>query len=497
MSSALTVFSLCLLVLQSQGLPSGEALDDYYSADDYSSDDYNYSNDNDDYLNKNEQVVLTTPTLISTSSNQLVNEGDTIKLPCLVDKLDGFTILWKKGNDVVAVGSQLMDRDDARVKLEEKANGNTLVISLAEPSDAGEYVCRISSSKMIELKHSVRIRVAPVIRPVPPSGRLVVYQGKPATLSCDILKGNPTPEITWRRKERKMPSGEDEVRGLSITFTPTSRTDSGIYTCYADNGFGRPSNATIILDVQHPPEVKQEQTFIHTDKNDETEVTCIVHASPRAEVIWLKNGVQLQRDQGQAIFKDRGNRHSLLLLGIKESSFGTYKCKATNKFGSDERTTEVSGKAREVNFKSDPHGSLETSHELEWVAESKTPISKFKLQFKEEKDSYFTANEIRDEDSSWTEVLVSPQNNGDNFYSGQQLIPQLSPATRYLARVSSRNDYGYSKFSQPFTFATKGAALKPQPQPSSTDGGSATISSFSIAVMLSLAICSQRLSSTP
>ena len=69
------------------GLPSGEALDDYYSADDYSSDDYNYSNDNDDYLNKNEQVVLTTPTLISTSSNQLVNEGDTIKLPCLVDKL--------------------------------------------------------------------------------------------------------------------------------------------------------------------------------------------------------------------------------------------------------------------------------------------------------------------------------------------------------------------------------------------------------------------------
>ena len=95
--------------------------------------------------------------------------------------------------------------------------------------------------------------------------------------------------------------------------------------------------------ISDPPEVKQEQTFIHTNKNDETEVTCIVHASPRAEVIWLKNGVQLQRDQGQAIFKDRGNRHSLLLLGIKESSFGTYKCKATNKFGSDERTTEVSG----------------------------------------------------------------------------------------------------------------------------------------------------------
>ena len=47
-----------------------------------------------------------------------------------------------------------------------------------------------------------------------------------------------------------MPSGEDEVRGLSITFTSTSRHHSGIYICSADNGFGRPVNATIILDVQ-------------------------------------------------------------------------------------------------------------------------------------------------------------------------------------------------------------------------------------------------------
>ena len=47
-----------------------------------------------------------------------------------------------------------------------------------------------------------------------------------------------------------MPSGEEEVRGLSITFTSTSRHHTGIYTCSADNGFGRAINATITLDVQ-------------------------------------------------------------------------------------------------------------------------------------------------------------------------------------------------------------------------------------------------------
>ena len=62
------------------------APDDYYSSDDYSSDDY-YAGDDDDYLSSEEKVVHTTPTFVSTSTSQLVNEGDTIKLPCFVDKL--------------------------------------------------------------------------------------------------------------------------------------------------------------------------------------------------------------------------------------------------------------------------------------------------------------------------------------------------------------------------------------------------------------------------
>lgn len=71
---------------------------------------------------------------------------------------DGFVLLWKKGKDIVAVGSQLIDKADTRVKLEETTNGNTLVISLAEPSDAGEYSCQISAQSQVDLRHSVRIR---------------------------------------------------------------------------------------------------------------------------------------------------------------------------------------------------------------------------------------------------------------------------------------------------------------------------------------------------
>ena len=96
-----------------------------------------------------------------------------------------------------------------------------------------------------------------------------------------------------------------------------------------------------IRQLSDAPRIEQEQTFIHTRENDETEVICIVHASPKAEVSWFKNGKPLRKDEG--IFSQRSNRHILLLPGIKGSTFGTYSCKATNKFGSDERTTQVSG----------------------------------------------------------------------------------------------------------------------------------------------------------
>ena len=47
-----------------------------------------------------------------------------------------------------------------------------------------------------------------------------------------------------------MPSGEESIRGLSLTYTAVTRHHSGVYICEADNGFGEPSSAVLRLDVQ-------------------------------------------------------------------------------------------------------------------------------------------------------------------------------------------------------------------------------------------------------
>ena len=39
-----------------------------------------------------------------------MNEGHTIRLPCLVDQLEGFVLLWRKDGRILSVGDTTVDR---------------------------------------------------------------------------------------------------------------------------------------------------------------------------------------------------------------------------------------------------------------------------------------------------------------------------------------------------------------------------------------------------
>ena len=53
---------------------------------------------------------MVTPQFLSTKQELLVNEGDTVRLPCIVDRLEGFVLLWKKNMNIIAVSSQIIDK---------------------------------------------------------------------------------------------------------------------------------------------------------------------------------------------------------------------------------------------------------------------------------------------------------------------------------------------------------------------------------------------------
>jgi len=147
LSSTLVII---LLVGLSSGSPAGSQKED---------DNYEYEENGGETDGERKEVeeaaVLATPKFVTEPQSVLVNEGDTLRLPCIVDRLEGFVMLWKKNGVIITVASQIIDK---RVQLEEEANGNYLMVPGASPLDTGDYTCQISSYKPTELTHTVRIR---------------------------------------------------------------------------------------------------------------------------------------------------------------------------------------------------------------------------------------------------------------------------------------------------------------------------------------------------
>jgi hypothetical protein len=70
---------------------------------------------------------------------------------------EGFVLIWRHGNRILAVGKQIIT-DRQKYRLDANELGNTLVVSLAEEQDAGNYSCQISSYNPSFLNHSITIR---------------------------------------------------------------------------------------------------------------------------------------------------------------------------------------------------------------------------------------------------------------------------------------------------------------------------------------------------
>ena len=89
------------------GQPYSYAGDDLY---DYESAGEDLKNNTSDNVKEKQVIVMKTPQFTSTSEMLTVNEGDTLRLPCLVDRLEGFVLLWRKDGRIISVGNELIDK---------------------------------------------------------------------------------------------------------------------------------------------------------------------------------------------------------------------------------------------------------------------------------------------------------------------------------------------------------------------------------------------------
>lgn len=123
--------------------------------------------------------------------------------------------------------------------------------------------------------------------------------------------------------------------------------------------------------------------------------------------------------------------------------------------------------AREAVINRTPLDASPHSLQVEWTAESETPITLFRVQF------------MKETDSDWSEIGVEPANISAPFWHGEVFLTSLDPATDYVVKVASENSEGFGPFSANATFTT---ALLP------TSSSSPLVSSLMLPAMFSIFI---------
>ncbi|XP_014256573.2 MAM domain-containing glycosylphosphatidylinositol anchor protein 2-like isoform X2 [Cimex lectularius] len=195
-------------------------------------------------LTRGNALVTSAPRFTTRGQNYRVVIGDTLVLPCEVENLGTYVLLWRRGASVLTADKMMVTRD-TRFRL---VDGFNLEISDVMPQDAGDYVCQIGDGGNRDQIHTVEILVPPSIRTSPASGQLTARKGGTITLECKA-SGNPVPSILWSRKDNSLPSGEKALEGFSITLEKVDRHQAGVYQCTANNGVGDPVTVDMQLDV--------------------------------------------------------------------------------------------------------------------------------------------------------------------------------------------------------------------------------------------------------
>jgi len=465
---------LCLLV-SAFGLPKQDDNYAYYNEQEYK-DDYDYGdddipvNDADVDGGPGDSMLIHRPVIVSESVQLDVDNGMTIRLPCIVDELPGeISIIWSKEDakkTIIAMGTMVLDqeyKERATVMVDDK--GSTLTIGIAKSDDAGQYKCSVAvKGNRPEIKHTVRIRAPPSIESSTPS-ILEVKKGDDVTLNCKG-SGSPTPIVKWSRVGKMMPDGSSEIESDVVIFSEVTRKHAGTYRCSAANGHGKGASKEVQVVVEYSPEVEVTEVFVHTKSGDEAEIVCRVHAVPSPTIVWSKDGQVISSSQRVKI-ANLGSRHTLMISQVNSEDFGKYTCQASNSLGSSQRMIEMSGHAAPADFKSTASGHSESSFLVEWTSMSYTPIEMFRLEIS------------LSPSGSWQRYAVLPTQDGAYHYAGKEFLSGLQSATPYRARVTASNGEGWGSPGPIWNFATKGAV----PSPASVTA-SATSSSSSVIFLL-------------
>ncbi|KAL3315722.1 hypothetical protein Ciccas_005642 [Cichlidogyrus casuarinus] len=249
-------------------------------------------------------------------------------------------------------GSPVVSGGDVEISEE----GSKLTVFSVKNRDAGDYVCK-ASNEVGETSQSFRVQV--FVRPQFVDRKRKVninaIQNQTISLMCEV-KGDPTPKITWFRKDIEIISDRREEsyqrpnygsQGASIggelynprmsvdhgdqiiRFSNIQPEDAGEYTCAASNGGGTIERKFIVTVIMPPKIIKTglAPEEIQTMELVPVTLTCLIYEADKveAEITWTKDGQPIYLSENGDYYVSQMNGQKLNVLRPSAEESGTYK----------------------------------------------------------------------------------------------------------------------------------------------------------------------------
>ncbi|XP_023276058.1 obscurin-like protein 1 [Seriola lalandi dorsalis] len=239
--------------------------------------------------------------------------GDELILACEVSRANA-PVQWYCNERLLT--------NDSRTYIESYGTLRKIIISNIQPSDSGKYVCDAVDDKMISV---VRIQEPPV-EFVNKEDDIVVtgYEAESVTLMSYVSKESAL--VCWLKDWT--PVEGERFRALveghkrTLTIEPLRRSDAGEYTC--DVNTDQIHFSLLVKEMRIKFVRPLRDTVAHADGM--VTLRCEV-SKPKADVQWLKNGMEVAASRRFSIRAD-GVERSLTIHRLTREDAGEYACES-------------------------------------------------------------------------------------------------------------------------------------------------------------------------
>ncbi|KAL1117088.1 hypothetical protein AAG570_004416 [Ranatra chinensis] len=279
-------------------------------------------------LSPNELPQPQAPLFVERFEEQKVREKGTIRLVAKVVGNPIPSVTWFRNNKTLLASPRITEMfDGEQIVLE--------IVDADSEEDAGDYKC-VASNTVGSATHGAKVTVdvekVSFTKLLPP--RVEVDETETTVLECET---SHTVSTTWYHEGKEL-SGMDnreiiqEGRRQRLVIKRATPRDSGQYTCSVKD---QKTSTTLKVHDVKPFFVRKLEDF--EVKEQECAVLEVELSSDTAQVVWQKDGMDIEPKEGKVVMEKSGNVRKLFIRSTSVHDEGEYTCQ----LGDQECSAEV------------------------------------------------------------------------------------------------------------------------------------------------------------